>query len=143
MIPAPVAQTERDQIQTFFDHYAAAFERLDVTAITGLWTTPALIIAGDKTAHFENAASFQCNTEAICDTYRTKQMAAVEAIVTSIAPISLECRLVTVQYTLSDRIGAQIAQWVHGYSLRRINSEFRIQLAIADGEVEAWQAAAS
>ncbi|MEM7792786.1 MAG: hypothetical protein AAF546_15375 [Verrucomicrobiota bacterium] len=127
-------------IVLFFELYASSFTKCDVSAISRLWHLPAFITADQRSAVFDDEQRFASNTQALCDFYQ--RQGVVRATKEVLATDEHYPGVVTVR-TRDDLFGEDdslVVTWEHTYMIRRIDGEWRVLIAVADGEVAAWNA---
>lgn len=127
-------------IATFFQLYAAAFTNCDAVALSDLWAYPAYITSAERSAAFDDAESFQANTELVCDFYKRQGFVRADEKILAASKLHDGVASVRVQYRLFDAQDQLIIEWEHAYLVRNMNGRWKAIVAIADGEIAAWKA---
>src|SRR5690242_9497838 len=130
----------RKSVEEFFVAYAAAFSRLDVDAIVGLWSLPAFITTAERSGCFAEADAFRRNIEALCAFYRAQGLSRAKKTVMRIHRLSDGVAAVTTRDELFDARRRRIVRWQHAYLIRKTTQGLRAIAAVADGEMNAWNA---
>ena len=130
----------RKTVEEFFDNYAAAFSRGDVDEISRLWMLPAFITTADRAVCFADVNAFRKNTEALCGFYADQGLSRAKKTVLDFNPLSDAVAAITTRDELFDSSGAPITQWVHAYLVRETDAGIRTIAAVADNEMNAWEA---
>lgn len=119
--------------------YVTAFSNYDTPGISSHWTFPALIVSSGRSLTFKSAEHFDQNTSALLDFYKVQK---VDRAVRSVIEY-LEMNPETVSMTVADQMltkdGAVIVEWQAAYVLQLIDGKWRAVMALADGEVSAWE----
>ena len=127
-------------IVVFFHLYASAFSNCAVSEISSLWAFPALITAGYSSAVFTDEESFAKNTTALCEFYKRQGVSRAQKTVLSTDEHYDDVVIVRTKDELFGEDDSLIVQWEHVYLIRRLEGEWRVLVAVADGEVAAWTA---
>jgi len=122
----------------FFALYVAAFGRRDLDAISALWAFPATIIARGRSVCFD-AAAFRANSAALCAFYDRQGMAEAQKTVLAAEALFPGLWLVRTADRMIDAQGREIAHWDHAYLLTETEGGPRAIVAMADGELDAWE----
>jgi hypothetical protein len=130
----------RKSVEDFFAAYAAAFSRLDVDGIVGLWSLSALITTAELSGCFAEREAFRRNTEALCAFYRAQGLSRAKKTVLRIHRLGDGVAAVTTRDELFDARGGRIARWQHAYMIRKTAEGLRTIAAVADAEMSAWKA---
>lgn len=125
--------------EAYFAAYVAAFNRRDAEAVAALWAFPATIVARGRSACFDQEA-FRSNTEALCAFYERREVAAAHKWVIGAEALFPGLWLVRTADRMTDEAGAEIVRWEHVYLIAETEAGPRALVAMADGEVEAWEA---
>jgi hypothetical protein len=131
----------RTEAKAFFDAYADCFTRGDVEGVMDRWLLPAFISgSGGKSGSFADRDQFSANTRKLCEFYAAQGVMRAEKTVLNVQELFDDVALVRTGDRLSDENDATVAEWEHVYMLRRGDSEWKVFLAVADGELDAWNA---
>jgi hypothetical protein len=125
--------------EAWFAAYVAAFNRRDVAAVAALWAFPATIVARGRSVCFDETA-FRANTEKLCAFYDRQGVAEAHKAVLRAEELFLGLWLVRTADRMTDSEGAEIARWEHAYLLAESEAGLQAMVALADGEVAAWEA---
>ena len=129
----------RDEVQSFFTAYAAAFVRQDSAALAAAWSFPALI-SGPGGALACDETVFRRNVDGLFAFYARQGVAGAVASVKGIEPLGPSVILSHTHYAMLAADGGTIAAWDTQYLLRDRGEGLRAFAAVSDGEVAAWAA---
>jgi len=129
----------RAEAKAFFDGYADCFSRGDVAGVLAHWSLPAFI-SGPRSGVFSDADAFLANTQALCAFYAAQGVVRADKTILDVQPQFDGVALARTGDRLSDATGKTVAEWEHVYMLRREDAGWKAFLAIADGELAAWEA---
>jgi hypothetical protein len=125
------------QVDDFFQAYAAGFTRLDVDDVCHRWAYPAYFVyRGVRSSLSE--AEFRTNTEALCRFYASQGMARATKETLDVVQLTETTATVRTADALYDAQGQLIAKWVHAYLLSDTTEGLRVVCAMPDEELEAW-----
>jgi hypothetical protein len=127
------------QLDALFAGYAEAFTCGDVDRICDSWAYPATITGRGKRASLD-AAAFRANIHALLAFYRAQGVASARKRVLRFDEQFDGTALVRTKDRLADAGGAPIASWEHVYIVTDTTEGPRVIMAMADGELDAWQA---
>lgn len=129
------------EAKAFFEAYADCFTRGDSAGVLAHWALPAFISGcGNRSGVFTEADDFVANTQKLCEFYSGQGVARADKTILGVQSPYEDVALVRTSDRLSGEDGKMIAKWEHFYMLRRHDVGWRIFLAVADGELAAWEA---
>ncbi len=136
---APVAALQAE-LEAWCAHYIDAFCAFDAEAIAAAWAFPATVSQNGRMFLFSDQAAFARNTEKLYGFYQRQGLVRAERRVLEVLSLGPETAAMRVTDVMFDSAGAVLAQWEAGYTLQRVERDWRAVFAVADGETESWAA---
>ncbi|MEO9968317.1 MAG: hypothetical protein ABJG15_00585 [Hyphomonadaceae bacterium] len=130
----------RGELEAWCAHYIEAFMAFDAEAIGAAWTYPATVNQAGRIFVFEDQERFVRNTKKLCEFYKRQGVARAERRVVEVLSLGKDTASMLVSDIMYDAAGSALAQWQAGYTLVRIDGDWKAVFAVADGETESWAA---
>lgn len=125
----------RTEVQTFFDAYRDAFDRLDGDAVAALWHVPSGIAdsAGGQArlTWWSEPDAIRANHRALCDIYRSAGYARAEFEIGDCTSMGDDHAFADVQWRLLHGDGSVLQAFAMGYQLLRTAEGTKILLCTA------------
>ncbi len=115
----------RQEVQSFFESYRVAFNRLDGDGVAGLWHTPSGITHRAKGADhaalttWTELAPMCANMRALCDAYRNNGYDHAEFTLDRCETMGDHHAFAVISWTLFRADGSTLQQFKTGYNLMR------------------------
>ena len=125
------------EVQTFFETYRDAFNRLDGDAVADLWHTPSAITdtrGGEASACltlWSDDAPMRANHRALCDLYRHGQYDHADFRVVDCISLGKNHAFAHLHWSLRRRDGSLLQDFHTGYNLLRTATGPKVFLATA------------
>ena len=130
----------RDEVQSFFERYRAAFDRLDGDAVADLWCGASGItdnLGAGGTARltwWAADAPMRANHHALCAVYRHNGYHHADFQITAHQPMGAHHAFAHLHWTLQRADGSVLQQFHTGYQLMRGPHGPQVLLAVAHQE---------
>ena len=129
----------KSELEAWCQSYVTAFSNYDAPGISSHWTFPALIVSSGRSLTFKSAEHFDQNTSALLGFYKTQDVYRAVRSMIDYLPMNPETVSMTVADQMLTKDGAVIVEWQAAYVLQVIDGKWRAVMALADGEVAAWE----
>ena len=130
----------RDETQSFFERYRAAFNRLDGDAVADLWCERSGIAdshgpdGSARLSWWPEDAPMRANHRALCEVYRHNGYDQADFKITAHQPLGHNHAFAHLLWTLSRADGSVLQQFHTGYQLMRSAHGPQVLLAVAHQE---------
>jgi len=125
------------EVQSFFETYRAAFNRLDGDAVAELWHTPSAITdtrSGEATAQltlWSDDAAMRANHRALCEIYRHNGYDHADFEIVDCIGLGANHAFANLQWSLWRRDGSLLQEFRTGYTLLRTAAGPKVLLVTA------------
>ena len=126
----------RDQLDTLFKEYEAAFDKLDVKTISG-YCADSFISAGPKGSITQSRKDYEKKAEQATKFYKSIGRNSAKIISKRVMPICNDYSMVVVRWGITfDRTGNKLIEFDTSYIIQEIGSEPKIILLISHEDEE-------
>ena len=130
----------RDEVQSFFERYRAAFDRLDGDAVADLWRSASGIAdnhgpaGAARLTWWHDDAPMRANHHALCEVYRHNSYHHADFQITAHQSMGAHHAFAQLHWTLQRADGSLLQQFHTGYQLMRGAHGPQVLLAVAHQE---------
>jgi hypothetical protein len=130
----------REETQTFFETYRAAFNRLDGDAVADLWCEASGIADSGgpegtaRLSWWPQDAPMRANHRALCEVYRQADYGRADFTLQQHVAMGANHAFAHLHWTITRADGSLLQQFQTGYQLMRTASGPRVLLAVAHQE---------
>ncbi len=132
-----------EEIEDFFERYAAAFEAGDVAAITALWGYPCQVtndlVDSVSTLAVPSAEAFRAPLQQTLELYRRVGMKRIALLDLQVEVLSSLLRRATVRWELRGLADLPLYDFTTSYVLARADGPWRLVSAVAHDELRAYR----
>ena len=126
----------RDQLDTLFKEYEAAFDKLDVKTISG-YCADSFISAGPKGSITQSRKDYEKKAERATKFYKSIGRNSAKIISKRVMPICNDYSMVVVRWGITfDRTGNKVIEFDTSYIIQEIGDEPKIILLISHEDEE-------
>ena len=126
----------RDQLDTLFKEYEAAFDKLDVKTISG-YCADSFISAGPKGSITQSRKDYEKKAEQATKFYKSIGRNSAKIISKRVMPICNDYSMVVVRWGITfDKTGNKLIEFDTSYIIQEIGSEPKIILLISHEDEE-------
>ena len=126
----------RDQLDTLFKEYEAAFDKLDVKTISG-YCAESFISAGPKGSITQSRKDYEKKAEQATKFYKSIGRNSAKIISKRVMPICNDYSMVVVRWGITfDKTGNKLIEFDTSYIIQEIGSEPKIILLISHEDEE-------
>ena len=126
----------RNQIDSLFNQYENAFDKLDLKAISG-YCADSFMCAGPKGSITQSRAEYENGANETIDFYRSIGRSSARILSKRVMPICNEYSMVVVRWGMTfEKTGARVIEFDKSYIIQEIDSDPRIILLISHEDEE-------
>ena len=126
----------RDQLDTLFKEYEAAFDKLDVKTISG-YCADSFISAGPKGSITQSRKDYEKKAEQATKFYKSIGRNSAKIISKRVMPICNDYSMVVVRWGITfDRTGNKVIEFDTSYIIQEVGDEPKIILLISHEDEE-------
>lgn len=127
----------RSQIDSLFNQYENAFEKLDLKAISG-YCADSFMSAGPKGSITQSRREYENGADETIDFYKSVGRSSARILSKRVMPICNEYSMVVVRWGMTfEKTGARVIEFDKSYIIQEIDSDPRIILLISHEDEEA------
>lgn len=127
----------RNQIDTLFNQYENAFDKLDLKTITG-YCADSFMSVGPKGSITQSRAEYEKGADDTIGFYKSVGRNSARIISKRVMPICNEYSMVVVRWGLTfEKTGARVIEFDQSYIIQEIDDDPRIILSISHEDEEA------
>lgn len=119
------------EVQSFFDRYRAAFNRLDGDAVADLWSAPSGIAGRGGFTVWADDAPMRDNMRRLCEVYRANGFARTEFELIEHVPLGADHAFANLRWSLWRGDGSLLQRFRTGYNLARGAQGIRVLVCTA------------